>query len=347
MQVSPVTLAENVKHIAAAIGFDDCRIAAATGPAAHEAVYQEWLAQGMHGEMAWLARDPHRRADPRIVLPGCRSVVVVALNYLSETPPPPPHEGARGRFARYAWGSDYHDLMDPMLRDVCAHLEDHGGTQKLYVDTGPVLERDWATAAGLGWNGKSTVQIHRRLGTWFFLGEILTTLELEPDPPAPAHCGTCTRCITACPTGAIFAPHRMDARRCISYLTIEHKGSIPEEFRRAMGDRIYGCDDCLDVCPWNRFARASRHAEFQAREAVHGWLLRDFLLLSDQEFRDLFAGSPVKRIKRPSFLRNVCVALGNTGTAEDLPALQAAAADPEPVIAEHAAWAISEITRRK
>jgi epoxyqueuosine reductase len=236
--------------------------------------------------------------------------------------------------------------MEPKLRDVCEYLEIAGGTQRLYVDTGPVLERDFASESGLGWNGKSTVQIDRRLGTWFFLGVILTTLELEPDPAEKDHCGKCTRCIDACPTGAITAPHRVDARRCISYLTIEHKGAIPEEFRRAIGDRIYGCDDCLEVCPWNRFAQESREASFDARERASAMPLRDFLALDDESFRVVFAKSPIKRIKRPRFLRNVCVALGNVGVEEDLPALEAAAADPDVLISEHAHWAIGEIQSR-
>src|SRR5690606_23889941 len=168
--------------------------------------------------------------------------------------------------ARYAWGQDYHDIMLPKLRALCAWLDTHGGQHKPYVDTGPVLERDFATDAGLGWNGKSTMQIHRRLGTWFFLAEVLTTLELPPDPPFGNHCGKCTRCLSACPTQAITAPHRVDARRCVSYLTIEHKGAIPLEFRRAIGHRLYGCDDCLAACPWNRFAQTSREAAFAARE---------------------------------------------------------------------------------
>jgi epoxyqueuosine reductase len=214
------------------------------------------------------------------------------------------------------------------------------------VDTGPVLERDFASDAGIGWNGKSTVQIHKRLGAWFFLAELLTTLELTPDAPFGDHCGKCTRCITACPTQAITAPRRLDARRCVSYLTIEHKGSIPEEFRVAMGDRIYGCDDCLDACPWNRFAAESREMTFHARATVFEKRLRDFLELDDEGFRALFAKSPIKRIKRNRFLRNVCVALGNTGTAEDLPAVKKAALDPDTLIAEHAAWAVRRIRER-
>jgi epoxyqueuosine reductase len=338
----PEQSAENVKTIAAALGFDDCRIAAVTGPAAHAAEFREWIAGGEHGDMDYMAKTPVRRADPREVLPGVQSVVTVALNYFRESTPAP----GGGRIARYAHGDDYHDVMDARLRDLAAALTEMGGTQRLYVDTGPVLERDWASAAGLGWNGKSTVQIHTRLGAWFFLGEVLTTLDLAPDPPSRDRCGTCTRCITACPTRAITAPHHVDARRCISYLTIEHKGPIPEEFRRAIGDRIYGCDDCLDACPWNRFARESRETAFAARPYVTQWQLRDFLTLTDGTFRNLFRWSPIRRLKRPGFLRNVCVALGNTGTVADLPALDAAAADPNPLIAEHAIWARSQIQGR-
>jgi epoxyqueuosine reductase len=338
---------EAVKYIAASLGLDDCRIAAVTGPAAHAEEYRQWVAAGEYGDMTYMAKSPARRMDPREVLPGVRSMVTVALNYFRPAPESrADRDGARGRIARYAWGDDYHDLMDAKLRDLAAALAEMGGRQRLYVDTGPVLERDWASAAGLGWNGKSTVQIHPKLGTWIFLGEILTTLDLAPDPPSRDHCGSCTRCITACPTAAITGPRHVDARRCISYLTIEHKGPIPEEFRRAIGDRIYGCDDCLDVCPWNRFAKESRESAFAARPFVAGWTLREFLSLTDAAFRELFRRSPIKRIKRPAFLRNVCVALGNTGDADDLPALEIAERDSDPLIAEHARWAIGEIRRR-
>jgi epoxyqueuosine reductase len=231
------------------------------------------------------------------------------------------------------------------LEQLDAFLADRGGVQKCYVDTGPVLERDHAAEAGTGWHGKSTMLVDPKLGTWFFLAEILTTLELPVDLPQAERCGSCRRCITACPTGAITEPHRLDARRCISYLTIELKGSIPLELRPLIGDRIYGCDDCLDACPWNRFASVSREAAFAAGPAI-GMPLRDYLALNDAKFRELFRGSPIKRIKRRGFLRNVCVALGNVGTHADLPALEAAALDPEPLIAEHAAWAIERILTR-
>ena len=331
--------------LAGRLGFADCRIAKIGGPAAHAGEFQQWVSEGSHGDMAWMARNVERRSDPREVLAGVKSVVVVALNYF-QGGDEPHFPAARGRIARYAWGEDYHDLMNEKLRAMVDVMTEWGGTQKLYVDTGPVLERDWASAAGLGWNGKSTVQIHRELGAWFFLGEILTTLEMEPDTGSKDHCGSCTRCMVACPTAAIDRARHVDARRCLSYLTIEHKGPIPEEFRRALGDRIYGCDECLDVCPWNRFAQISREAAFVAKPFVHGWALRDFLSLTDESFLALFKGSPIKRIKRPAFLRNVCVALGNVGGLEDLPALNLAATDSHPLIAEHALWAIAEVQGR-
>jgi epoxyqueuosine reductase len=343
----PATLKAEVLAAARALGFADCRIAP-IHRASHADVFDQWIADGKYGDMAWLARTPERRTDPSLVLPGAQAMIVVAMNYF--VPPPDPIAdqlaAARGVVARYAWGDDYHDLMQERLRKLCDVLAARGGVQKLYVDTGPVLERDFASDAGVGWNGKSTVQIHPKLGTWFFLGEILTTLALPPDLPFGDHCGKCTRCLDACPTRAIIAPHHLDARRCLSYLTIEHKGPIPAEFRKALGARIYGCDDCLTACPWNRFAQASREAAFAARPHVAGWSLRDFLALDDDGFRALFKGSPIKRLKRPGFLRNVCVALGNVGGTGDLPALRTAASDPHPLIAEHAAWAIEEIEAR-
>jgi epoxyqueuosine reductase len=336
---------QDIKRWAADLGFDDCRIAKAR-EATHAADFTQWIADGKHGEMAWLERTTERRCDPREVLPDCKSLICLALNYFpGHSPFPAGHDGGYS-IARYAWNDDYHEMIERKLRDFDEKLQSLGGIQKPYVDTGPVLERDFATDAGLGWNGKSTVQIHRRLGTWFFLAEILTTLDLTPDAPFGDHCGKCTRCITACPTQAITAPHQMDARRCISYLTIEHKGPIPLEFREAIGDRIYGCDDCLDACPWNRFAVASRDLTFHARNSVFENKLRDFLDLDDDAFRALFAKSPIKRIKRPRFLRNVCIALGNTGNPDDLAALVRAEADPDPLISEPANWAIRQIHSR-
>lgn len=338
--LEPEELKAKIVELSAGLGFDDCRIASCD-EAAHADEYREWIEDGCHGDMAWMGRNLDRRTRPREVLPGAESMITLAMNYFVDAEP-----RGRGQFARYAWGSDYHDHIEDKLKEFNVWLEELGGRQRYYVDTGPILERDFASEAGLGWNGKSTVQIHRKLGTWFFLAEILTTLEIPRDEPSPNHCGSCTRCIDCCPTDAITEPHRVDARKCISYLTIEHRGSIPEEFRRAIGDRIFGCDDCLEVCPWNRFARASQNAELAAREFVTGWDLRDFLDLDDEGFRRLFRKSPVKRTKRRGFLRNVCIALGNVGDSDDLPALRRAAADPEPLIAEHALWAIAEIENR-
>lgn len=322
------------------LGFDSCKITAAIPPR-HATEFRSWLREGAAGEMEWMQRGEEKRSDPQKVLAGARSVIVVALNYFQGEP-----QGANaGKIARYAWGEDYHEVMLEKLEQLSAFLTAYGGVQKCYVDTGPILERDYAAAAGIGWHGKSTMLIDPQLGTWFFLGEILTTLELPPDAEQSPRCGTCVRCITACPTGAITAPHKLDARRCISYLTIELKGAIPVELRPLMGDRIYGCDDCLDACPWNRFASVSREASFAATPATR-MLLRDYLVLDDAQFRALFRRSPIKRIKRRGFLRNVCVALGNVGDRSDLPALQRAASDSEPLIAEHARWAIDRIRSR-
>ncbi len=339
-------LKQTVRDIATELGFDECRIARAE-TAGHADRFDEWLADGCHGDMAYMAKTPHRRKDPRELVENAKSVIVLALNYHQKAPdedaPPRPH----GIIAQYAWGRDYHDVIEKKLNAFSRRLAELGGTQRRYVDYGPVLERDFASSSGLGWNGKSTVQIHKELGTWFFLAELVTTLQIEPDEPVSDHCGKCTACIDICPTQAITAPHELDARRCISYLTIEHLGPIPEEFREAIGDRIFGCDDCLDVCPWNRFARESNESRFAARDYVHRMKLTDFLSLSDDEFRTLFSKSPIKRLKRPRFLRNVCVALGNVGSSEDIAALEKAADDPDPMISEHAEWAIMRIRARR
>jgi epoxyqueuosine reductase len=342
---SRLELKQRLLSFAREIGFDSCRIAAC-GSAPHVDEFRNWLDEGGHGEMSYMERGEEKRCDPQKVLPGARSIVVLALNYFQGDPKAGDTPAATGKIARYARGDDYHDLVANKLDKIDEFLRAFDGQQKCYVDTGPVLERDHAAEAGLGWHGKSTMLIDERLGTWFFLAEVLTTLELPPDEPVPDRCGTCERCIKACPTGAITAPHRLDARRCISYLTIELKGSIPLDLRPLIADRIFGCDDCLDACPWNRFARVSREAAFFARPSTVGIPLRDYLGLSDEDFRSLFRNSPIKRIKRRGFLRNVCVALGNVGDPSDLAALGRAAADPEPLIAEHAKWAIHQIRSR-
>jgi epoxyqueuosine reductase len=345
IQISRAELKAQLVSFAREIGFDSCRLAACGEPA-HAAQFREWLRQGAHGEMNYMERGEEKRCDPQKVLPGARSLVVLALNYFQGEQVQWPDAATTGKIARYAWGDDYHEVMRAKLDEIDRFLRGFGGQQKCYVDTGPILERDHAAQAGIGWHGKNTMLIDERLGTWFFLAEVLTTLELPPDQPVPDRCGTCERCIKACPTGAITAPQRLDARRCISYLTIELKGSIPLELRPLIGDRIFGCDDCLDVCPWNRFAQVSHETAFSARHSTAAMCLRDYLELNETEFRALFKNSPIKRIKRRGFLRNVCVALGNAGDVSDVPALERAAADQEPLIAEHATWAIQRIRER-
>ncbi len=336
--------AARIKSCAAALGLDVCGVTSAD-PARHAAFYQRWTAGGNAGEMQWLTREPERRADPRVVLSGARSIIVAGLNYWQ------PQPKGRGRIARYALGEDYHHVLLEKLEALAAEIvatgEPAGAMAKIYVDTGPVLEKPLAERAGVGWQGKSTMLIHRQLGPWLLLGEIITTLELEPDAPQRDHCGSCSKCIEACPTGAITAPYQLDARRCIAYLTIELKGSIPEELRPLIGDRVYGCDECLDVCPWNRFARTTREARFLAKPEEDGRdPLHALLEISPAEFKRRFARSPILRVKRRGLLRNVCVVLGNIGTADDLPALRRAEQHEEPLVREHAAWAIRRIEER-
>jgi len=345
VQISRSQLKAQLVSYAQQIGFDSCRIAPCTAPT-YVTEFREWLRDGANGEMHYMHRGEEKRCDPEKVLLGAQSIVVLAMNYFQGEQAQESKAGATGKIARYAWGDDYHQVVESKLDEIDQFLRDFGGQQKCYVDTGPILERDHAAQAGIGWHGKSTMLIDERLGTWFFLAEILTTLELPPDEPVPDRCGTCERCIKACPTGAITAPHRLDARRCISYLTIELKGSIPLELRPLIGDRIFGCDDCLDACPWNRFAQISHETAFAARHSTTGMSLREYLELTDAEFRAFFTNSPIKRIKRRGFLRNVCVALGNAGHVSDIPALERAAADEEPLIAEHAEWAIHQIRSR-
>ena len=333
---------EEVRAAAKELSFDLCGFAKAR-PAPHSDDLQQWLQNGNQASMQWMERTAEDRMNPERVLPGVRTVVVLATNYFHEDPP---FAAGTGRIARYAWSDDYHEVIRPRLEALAARMAESGGTQRCFVDSGPVLERDWAAACGVSWHGKSTMGIHPELGTWFFLSVILTTQDFEPDSPLPDRCGRCTRCIDACPTQAITAPYQLDARRCISFLTIENKGPIPKEFREAMGDRIFGCDDCLDACPWNRFAQASRDAALQPRPDILSKPLREFLALDGAQFKTLFRGSPILRAKRRGFLRNVCVALGNVGTKDDLPALQSALADHEPLVREHAAWAVEKILGR-
>jgi len=355
-----------IRQRARELGFDDCRFTAAAAPE-HAAQFQRWLAEGRHGEMTWLARSAAKRVEPQLVLAGAKSLITLAVSYaraeevisnqcsVFSGPRPPALLNTEhcllntGVVARYARFADYHDVLAAPLRDLTEFVSTQGGADARslwYVDTGPLLERDLAQRAGLGFIGKHTNLISRRLGNWFFLAEIITTLELEPDAPEKNRCGSCTRCITACPTEAITAPFQLDARRCISYLTIELKGSIPVELRPAIGDRIYGCDDCLAACPWNKFAQAGRLMREHARPALTQPDLLELLALDDAGFKRRFAGTPMLRTKRRGLLRNVCVALGNVGDATSLPALEKAASDPEPLIAEHARWAVEQIGTR-
>ena len=340
---------EAIRQRALELGFDACRFTTADAPD-HRAEFEAWLKDGRNGEMQWLARNAEKRVDPKKVLPGARSLVVLATSYHRE---PVPDAGRRmpeatGVVARYARYADYHDVLAEKLKALTAFIDELAGPDGRslwYVDTGPLLERDLAQRAGLGFVGKHTNLIGRKLGNWFFLSEIITGLALEPDEPEHNRCGHCTRCLVACPTQAITAPFALDARRCISYLTIELKGSIPIELRTAIGNRIYGCDDCLAACPWNKFAREGRIMRDHARTDLEVPDLLELLSLDQAAFKQRFAGSPILRTKRRGLLRNVCVALGNIGDASALPALARAAADPEPLIAEHAAWAIAEIRR--
>ncbi|MBL9172735.1 MAG: tRNA epoxyqueuosine(34) reductase QueG [Verrucomicrobiales bacterium] len=343
-----------MRHRAAELGFDACGITTSVPPGSGDA-FRRALAEGRHGEMSWLARNADRRTRPDLVLPGVRSVVLVAASYGdgrrdSEEVPSPGPGRSTGLVARYARHADYHEILAPGLTALAGFIEAMGpeGSRAVwYTDTGPVLERDLGQRAGLGFVGKHTGLISRHWGNWFLIGEVLTTVDLAPDRPERNHCGRCTRCLDACPTGALPAPFTLDARRCISYLTIELKGSIPEEYRPLVGNRIFGCDDCLAACPWNRFAREGARMRSAARPDLGQPDLVEWLGLDEPSFRARFRGTPLFRTKRRGVLRNVCVALGNVGTVADLPALQAASGDAEPLVAEHAEWAIGQIRRRE
>lgn len=335
---------ETVRELAREAGFDAVGFTRARR-APHADGFLDWLAEGLHAGMAWLARDPHTRCDPRVTLPGAATVIALAMNYFCDDPPDPPDSAARGVIARYACGRDYHNLIRKRLRVLDRALAGMGGTQRCFVDSGPLLERDFAVAAGIAWHGKSTLALHPRLGTWFFLAAVTTTLEFEPDPPMPDRCGSCVRCIDACPTRAITAPRKVDSGLCLSYWTIEHRGPFPEWVREKLGPRIFGCDDCLDACPWNRFARESREAGFRARAASR-LPIRDYLMLDEAEFRALFEGSPIRRAGHEGFLRNCCTALAHCGDTGDLPALDRVASGGLPMPAQHAAWAAAKIRAR-
>lgn len=340
-----MSLTEEIKAHAAYLGFDLAGVTTADPPR-YGAYYAEWIAQGMAGEMAYLGRQIEKRQDPGQVLPNARSLVVVAMNYRCPDSDPIPDGTHRGKIARYARGDDYHDLMKEKLQALLLFIRDRAGRPvegRVYVDTGPVLEREFAVRAGLGWFGKHTNLIHKRIGSWLLIGEILLDVELDRDRPAADHCGTCTRCIEACPTDAIVEPYVVDSRRCISYHTIELKGAIPLEYRAAMGDRVFGCDDCQDVCPWNRRAPETGHPAFVSRPWNEMPALIEMLGLTPEEFRDRFRGSPIKRTKRRGLLRNAAVALGNTKDPGAVPALADSLGDDEPLVRGHAAWALGNV----
>ncbi len=352
----PAALSARVKALAHGLGFDLVGIARAE-PSRQLAHFRAWCAEGHAGEMAYLTRPEaaERRADPRTSLPDARSVVVVALDYTqppagARPPVPSGPAGPRGRVAQYARNDDYHEVLAARLRALAAAIEADVGSplgHRVYVDTGPLLERELAALAGLGWQGKHTCLIHPRRGSHLVLGELLLALELAPDPPFTAdHCGTCRRCLDACPTGALVEPRRLDARRCLSYLTIELKGPIPRELRPALGDWIFGCDICQDVCPWNRrFGRPTDDPALLARDDLDAPDLPALLALDDAGFRARFRGSPIKRAKRRGLLRNVAVALGNSNDPAALAPLAAALDDPEPLVRGHAAWALGRLAR--
>jgi epoxyqueuosine reductase len=335
-----------IRAEATRLGFVSCGFARADAVPEAGTALAAWLAEGRHGSMGWMEERSDQRARPQSLWPEARSVIALAMSYAPGTDPRAlegsPH---RGRISVYAQGSDYHKTVKKALKALARFIVDAVPSElKVFVDTAPVMEKPLSAAAGIGWQGKHTNLLSRTHGNWLFLGVIFTELELEPDPPAQDHCGSCTRCITACPTGAIDGPRRIDARRCISYLTIEHSGPIPLEFREAMGNRIYGCDDCLAACPWNRFAaQAQANRAFLPRAELVAPALIDLLALDDAAFRALFAGSPIKRIGVKRFLRNCLIAAGNSADAALLPRVEELRADEDPVVAEAAEWAFAKL----
>jgi epoxyqueuosine reductase len=338
--------AELIRGKAMALGFDAVGFApAALGPEARERL-RAFLAAGQHGDMGWLAERSEQRSQPQVLWPQAHSVICLGLSYApAEDALATLDQPDRGNISVYARNRDYHDVAKGMLKHLAQFVVSRcGGEVKVFVDTAPVMEKPLAARAGLGWQGKHTNLVSRGHGSWLLLGEIYTTLALPPDPPHADRCGTCTRCLRACPTDAFPAPYRLDATRCISYLTIEHAGPIPLELRPAIGNRIYGCDDCLAVCPWNRFARATRHAKLQARPDLIAPDLAELAALDDAGFRRRFAGSPVKRIGRNRFVRNVVIAIGNSGVTNLLSSASNLTTDACPVIAEAAIWAVARLT---
>jgi len=337
---------------AAELGFCAVGVAAADAAPKAAARLRAWLDSGAHGDMIWMEETEARRGSPAGLWPEAKSVIALGMSYAPAGDPLALAASPElGRISVYAQGADYHDVVKKALKHLARWLveasrleADSGCDVKVFVDTAPVMEKPLAEAAGIGWQGKHTNLVSRNDGSWLFLGAIYTTLEIAADRPHEQRCGSCTACLAACPTDAFPAPYQLDARRCISYLTIEHKGPIPEEFRAAIGNRIYGCDDCLAVCPWNRFADAARaNKAFLPRAGIAGPALADLLALDDAEFRKLFAGSPIKRIGRNRMVRNAAIAAGNSGRAELAMPLRTLIDDPDSVVAEAASWALDRL----
>ncbi|MWD26817.1 tRNA epoxyqueuosine(34) reductase QueG [Aquicoccus sp. SCR17] len=332
-------------------GFDLCRVCRPGDIPQVPARLGDFLERGRHGQMDWLEARASWRGDPRVLWPEARSVIMLAESYTPEHDPLAVLERPdRAAISVYAQNRDYHDTVKKRLKRLARWLLEEAGRAghegaevKVFVDTAPVAEKPLGEAAGLGWQGKHTNLLSRDLGNWFFIGSVFTTLGLEPDSPETDHCGSCRACLDACPTDAFPAPYQLDARRCISYLTIEHRGPVPVELREKMGNRIYGCDDCLAVCPWNKFAVEAREMKYRAREDLVAPRLADLARLDDAGFRAMFSGSPIKRIGRDRFVRNVLYAVGNSGDAALLPVARDLTGDADPVVAEAAGWAVARL----
>jgi epoxyqueuosine reductase len=340
-----VHLKDALAREAGALGFDRVGVAdpGAIGEAAKH--FRAFLEEGCHGDMDWLAAHPGRRSDPRVLWPEVRSIVMLGVNYGPDQDPLAIlQQRTRGAISVYAQGDDYHDLIKKRLKALARWLvASAGGDVKVFVDTAAVMEKPLAQAAGLGWQGKHTNLVSREFGSWLFLGAIFTTLDLPREGADSDHCGSCRACLDICPTAAFPAPWKLDARRCISYLTIESKGPIPREFRSAIGNRIYGCDDCLAVCPWNKFAQKGRETKLAARENLRAPDLAELARLDDAAFRALFTKSPVKRIGRDRFVRNVLIAIGNSGEGALAAEAERLLADNNPVVRGAAVWAVSQL----
>ena len=341
-----MSIETRIREKAAELGFVACGFAAADATPEAGAGLREWLGEGRHGDMAWMAARADERASPNGLWDGARSIIALGMSYAPASDPLAlAGASERARISVYAQGGDYHKAVKKGLKALGRWLAEETGCQlKVFVDTAPVMEKPLAAAAGIGWQGKHTNLLSREHGNWLFLGIVMTSLDLVPDVPASDHCGSCSRCIQACPTGAITASHRIDARACISYLTIEHHGPIPTQYRSVMGNRIYGCDDCLAVCPWNRFAEAGRaNRAFLPRAELAAPALGDLLALDEAEFREMFAGSPIKRIGWARMMRNCLVAAGNSGSAALRPRVERFVDHADPVVAEAADWALARL----